>query len=136
MKFTAKQIAELLRGTVEGDSTVVLNQLTKIEEGCENSLSFLANPKYNEHLYSTDASAVIVNNSFTPEKSFSTTLIRVQDAYASFAELLRIVEDLQKQKLREKKKLYEEKMRRLRLHQKEEEIEKKFNARKQFIKYT
>jgi len=98
MRFTAKQIAELLKGTVEGDSTVVLNQLTKIEEGCENSLSFLANPKYNEYLYSTLASAVLVNNSFSPEKSIETTLIRVKDAYASFAELLRIVEDLQKQK--------------------------------------
>lgn len=98
MKFTAKQIAELLNGIVEGDSSVILNQLTKIEEGVSNSLSFLANPKYNDYLYTTKSSVVIVNNSFVPEKPFTATLIRVKDAYASFAQLMRIVEDLQKEK--------------------------------------
>ena len=98
MKFTAKQIAELLSGTVEGDSSVILNQLTKIEEGVTNSLSFLANPKYNAYLYNTQSSAVIVNNTFTQEKPINTTLIRVEDAYASFAQLMRIIEDLQKEK--------------------------------------
>ncbi|MEZ7839234.1 MAG: UDP-3-O-(3-hydroxymyristoyl)glucosamine N-acyltransferase [Flavobacteriales bacterium] len=98
MKFTAAQIAELLEGTVEGDPNVILNQLTKIEEGVPNSLSFLANPKYTEYLYGTQSSVVIVNNTFKPEKPFITTLIRVKDAYASFAQLMRIVEDLQKEK--------------------------------------
>ena len=98
MKFTASQIAELLEGTVEGDPNVILNQLTKIEEGVPNSLSFLANPKYIEYLYGTQSSVVIVNNTFKPEKTFTTTLIRVKDAYASFAQLMRIVEDLQKEK--------------------------------------
>jgi len=98
MKFTASQIAELLEGTVDGDPDVILNQLTKIEEGLTNSLSFLANPKYTEYLYGTKSSVVIVNNNFTPEKPFTTTLIRVKDAYASFAKLMRIVEDLQKEK--------------------------------------
>jgi len=98
MKFTVKQIAELLNGTVEGDSKVILNQLTKIEEGVPNSLSFLANPKYNDYLYATKSSVVIVNNSFVPEKPFTATLIRVKDAYASFAQLMRIVESLQKEK--------------------------------------
>ena len=98
MKFTVKQIAGLLNGTVEGDSKVILNQLTKIEEGIPNSLSFLANSKYNDYLYTTKSSVVIVNNSFVPEKPFTATLIRVKDAYASFAQLMRIVEDLQKEK--------------------------------------
>ncbi len=98
MKFTAKQIAELLNGIVEGDSSVILNQLTKIEEGVSNSLSFLANPKYNDYLYTTKSSVVIVNNSFVAEKPFTPALIRVKDAYASFAQLMRIVEDLQKEK--------------------------------------
>ncbi len=99
MKFTAKQISELLNGTVEGDENVILNQLTKIEEGVSNSLSFLANPKYNEYLYDSKSSVVIVNNTFIPEKPFTTTLIRVKDAYASFARLMRIVEDLQNEKV-------------------------------------
>lgn len=98
MKFTAKQIAELLNGIVEGDSSVILNQLTKIEEGVSNSLSFLANPKYNDYLYTTKSSVVIVNKSFVAEKPFTPALIRVKDAYASFAQLMRIVEDLQKEK--------------------------------------
>lgn len=98
MKFTANQIAEMLNGVVEGDPTITLNQLTKIEEGCTHSLSFLSNPKYNEYLYETKSSAVIVNNSFVPEKKVDATLIKVEDAYASFAQLLRIIEDLQKKK--------------------------------------
>ena len=98
MKFTANQIAEMLNGVVEGDPNITLNQLAKIEEGCMHSLSFLSNPKYNEYLYETKSSAVIVNKSFIPEKNVGTTLIKVDDAYASFAQLLRIVEDLQKKK--------------------------------------
>jgi UDP-3-O-[3-hydroxymyristoyl] glucosamine N-acyltransferase len=98
MKFTTKQIAEMLNGVVDGDPNIMLNQLAKIEEGCTHSLSFLANPKYNEHLYLTGASAVIVNKSFVPEKEVDPTLIRVDDAYSAFAQLLRIVEDMQKQK--------------------------------------
>jgi len=96
MKFTVNQIAEMLNGVVDGDPNVILNQLAKIEEGCAHSLSFLSNPKYNEYLYETKSSAVIVNKSFVPEKKVNTTLIRVKDAYASFAELLRIIEDMQK----------------------------------------
>ena len=96
MKFTVNQIAEMLNGVVDGDPNVILNQLAKIEEGCTHSLSFLSNPKYNEYLYETKSSAVIVNKSFVPEKKVNTTLIRVEDAYASFAQLLRIVENMQK----------------------------------------
>jgi len=98
MKFTANQIAEMLNGVIDGDPNVILNQLTKIEEGCTHSLSFLSNPKYNEYLYKTKSSAVIVNKSFVPEKKVNTTLIKVEDAYAAFAQLLRIVDDMQKKK--------------------------------------
>tara|TARA_B110000977_G_C10998019_1_gene462696 strand:- start:36 stop:1061 length:1026 start_codon:yes stop_codon:yes gene_type:complete len=99
MKFTAKQIAEMLNGVVEGDANVILNQLTKIEEGVPNSLSFLANSKYIDYLYTTKSSVVIVNKTFVAEKAFTTTLIKVDDAYASFAKLMRVADDLQKEKL-------------------------------------
>ena len=88
MKFSAQQIAVALGGTVEGDESVEVNSLSKIEEGKEGTLSFLANPKYTHYIYETKASIVIVNDTFKPEKSLSTTLIRVADAYSSFAALL------------------------------------------------
>ena len=90
MEFSAKQIAELLNGTVEGDSEVIVSKLSKIEEGELNSLSFLANPAYQEYLYETDASIVIVNNDFELEKPVKNTctLIRVDNAYECFAKLL------------------------------------------------
>ena len=98
MEFTISQIAEMLNGEVIGDPNVYINQLTKIEEGRENSLSFLSNPKYTEYLYKTKSSAVIVNKDFVPHQQLNTTLIKVKDAYASFAQLLRIVEDFQKKR--------------------------------------
>jgi UDP-3-O-[3-hydroxymyristoyl] glucosamine N-acyltransferase len=99
MKFTAKEIAEMLNGVVEGDADIILNKLSKIEEGFTNSLSFLANLKYTEYLYTTKSSVVIVNKTFTVDKKHKATLIRVDDAYASFAKLMRIVEDLEKGKI-------------------------------------
>ena len=99
MKFTAKEIAEMLNGVVEGDADIILNKLSKIEEGVTNSLSFLANLKYTEYLYTTKSSVVIVNKTFTVDKKHKATLIRVDDAYASFAKLMRIVEDLEKGKI-------------------------------------
>jgi len=98
MEFTISQIAEMLNGEVIGNPNVYINQLSKIEEGSEHSLSFLSNPKYTEHLYKTKSSAVIVNRDFIPHQQLNTTLIKVKDAYASFAQLLRIVEDLQKKR--------------------------------------
>ena len=98
MEFTISQIAEMLNGEVIGNPNVYINQLTKLEEGRENSLSFLSNPKYTEYLYKTKSSAVIVNKDFVPHQQLNTTLIKVKDAYASFAQLLRIVEDLQKKR--------------------------------------
>lgn len=88
MEFTAKQLADLLNGKVEGDPNVKVNKLSKIEEGVPGSLTFLANPKYEEFIYSTKASIVIVNEGFTPEQPVHTNLIRVKNAYQSFAVLL------------------------------------------------
>ncbi len=90
MEFSAIQIAELLNGKVEGDSEAKVNKLSKIEEGEPNSLSFLANPAYQEYLYTTDASIVIVNKDFQLEKPVkeTCTLIRVDNAYECFAKLL------------------------------------------------
>jgi len=88
MEFTAKQIADFLKGIVEGDSTAKVNNVSKIEEGTPGTLSFLANPKYTHFIYSTKASIVLVNNDFKADKEISTTLIRVENAYQSFASLL------------------------------------------------
>lgn len=88
MEFTAVQIADLLGGTIEGDANAKVNRLAKIEEGEPGSLTFLANKKYEEYIYKTKASLVVVNNSFVPEFPLHTTLIRVEDAYKSFAVLL------------------------------------------------
>jgi len=88
MEFTAQQIADLLQGIVEGDPQVKVNRLSKIEEGETGSLTFLANPKYEEFIYNTGASLVIVGEQFVPEQEIRTSLIRVKDPYKSFAVLL------------------------------------------------
>ena len=88
MEFSAQQIADLLQGSIEGESTVKVTTLSKIEEGKVNSLSFLANPKYTPHIYTTESSIVIVNKDFVAEQPIKSTLIRVEDAYSSFAKLL------------------------------------------------
>ena len=98
MKFTISKIAEMLNGEVIGNPKIWINQLTKIEEGCEHSLSFLSNPKYTQYIYKTKSSAVIVNKDFVPQQKINTTLIKVKDAYTSFAQLLKIVEDIQKKR--------------------------------------
>jgi UDP-3-O-[3-hydroxymyristoyl] glucosamine N-acyltransferase len=88
MNFTAQQIAGILEGDVIGNPDVEVSKLSKIEEGTEGSLTFLANPKYNSYIYSTKASITIVNKTFEPENDISTTLIKVDDAYQSFSKLL------------------------------------------------
>jgi len=90
MEFSAKQIAQMLEGRVEGNENAVVSKLCKIEEGEEGGLSFLANPKYNHYLYSTKASIVIINEDFELEEEIKTTVIRVKDAYSCFAKLLEI----------------------------------------------
>lgn len=88
MKFTAAQIAGILEGEVVGNPEAEVFKLSKIEEGTEGSLTFLANPKYINYIYSTQATVTIVNNTFEPEQEITTTLIKVDDAYKSFSKLL------------------------------------------------
>ena len=90
MEFTSVEIADILEGTIIGDEKAVVSELSKIEEGKSGSLSFLANPKYETFIYTTKATIVIVSNSFVPDKPLpeSLTLIKVEDAYKSFARLL------------------------------------------------
>lgn len=88
MKFTAEQIAGILEGEVVGNPSAEVYKLAKIEEGTEGSLTFLANPKYINYIYTTKATITIVSNSFVAEQELSTTLIKVEDAYKSFSKLL------------------------------------------------
>ncbi|MBC7744259.1 MAG: UDP-3-O-(3-hydroxymyristoyl)glucosamine N-acyltransferase [Flavobacterium sp.] len=88
MQLTAHQIALLLKGTVEGNPDVSVNQLAKIEDAEQGSLSFLANPRYEQFLYQTNASIVILNETFVVNRPLSCTIIRVQDAYSAFSVLL------------------------------------------------
>jgi len=98
MEFTAKQIAELINGQVEGNPDEKVIRLSKIEEGEPGSLSFLANPKYTQYIYNTQASIVIVSNDFVPEQKVSPTLIRVADAYSAFAILLEAYNQIRENK--------------------------------------
>ncbi len=88
MQFSAVQIATLIKGKVEGNPDAIVNTLSKIEEAEEGALCFLANPKYEDHLYTTKASVVIVNEDFEVKGTVKPTLIRVPDAYNGFALLL------------------------------------------------
>lgn len=88
MKFTAEQIAGILEGEVVGNPNAEVFKLAKIEEGTAGSLTFLANPKYQNFIYSTLATITIVNKTFEPEQDITTTLIKVEDAYKAFSKLL------------------------------------------------
>jgi UDP-3-O-[3-hydroxymyristoyl] glucosamine N-acyltransferase len=88
LKFSAEQIAGILEGTIVGNPNIEVSKLSKIEEGTEGSLTFLANPKYKSYIYSTKASITIVNLDFEPDEALTTTLIKVKDAYKSFTRLL------------------------------------------------
>ncbi len=90
MEFSALQIAGLLEGEIVGNENAIVNNLSKIEEGQPKTLSFLANPQYTPYIYTTDATIVIVNKSLKLEKSVKSTctLIRVENAYESFAKIL------------------------------------------------
>ena len=88
MEFSATQIAAFLSGTIEGNPDVKVYNVAKIEEGTPGMLSFLANPKYSQYLYTTQSSIVLINNDFELQDKVSATLIRVPDAYDAFAQLL------------------------------------------------
>jgi len=90
MEFTARQIATALNGTVEGNPDIIVSNLSKIEEGMPGTMSFLANPAYTNYIYTTESSIIVVNDDFIPLQPVPGTLIRVKDAYASFAQLLEL----------------------------------------------
>jgi len=98
MEFTAQQIADFLQGVVDGDNTIKVSDVSKIEDGRPGTLTFLSNPKYTPHIYNTKASIVLVNKDFTPEKEIKATLIRVNNAYECLAKLLQLVESVKPQK--------------------------------------
>ncbi|MGL4994093.1 MAG: UDP-3-O-(3-hydroxymyristoyl)glucosamine N-acyltransferase [Bacteroidales bacterium] len=99
MKFTAQQIAAFIGGEVVGDPNVAVSDFTKIEEGRAGALSFLSNPKYEEYLYTTESSIVLVNSSFVPSKDVKATMIKVENAYASLAKLLQLAESVKPRKI-------------------------------------
>ncbi len=88
MQFTAQQISDIIQGSVEGDAGVAVYEMSKIEEAEAGSISFLANPKYEVHLYSSRASVIIVNEDLQIKKPVQATLIRVKNAYTAFSILL------------------------------------------------
>lgn len=98
MEFTAKQIAELIHGSIEGDENAKINTFAKIEEGKKGAISFLSNPKYTHYIYETESSVVLVNNDVVLEKPTNATLIRVENAYECVAQLLQIYESMKPKK--------------------------------------
>ncbi len=98
MEFNAAALAGFLKGEVIGDPETKVNTVAKIEEGHPGALSFLANPKYEHYLYTTKSSIVLVNKSFVPSASVSTTLIKVENAYEAFASLLQLADQARPRK--------------------------------------
>ena len=98
MEFTAKQIAELINGRIEGDENAVVSTFSKIEEGKPGAISFLSNPIYTHFLYETQSSVVLVNEDVKLEKPVNATLIRVDNAYECVAKLLQLYESMKPQK--------------------------------------
>lgn len=98
MQFTAQQIADLLQGVVEGNAAVTVSRLSKIEEGGEGSLSFLANPAYTQYVYGTMASVVIIGKDFALNGPVKTTLVRVADAQGAFAKVLELYDQIKRNK--------------------------------------
>ena len=92
MEFSAKQIAELLQGRVEGNENVTVSTFAKIEEGKEGALSFLANTKYSHYIYETKSSVVLIDEDIVLDKPVQATLIRVKSAYESISKLLQFYE--------------------------------------------
>ncbi|MBO9681403.1 MAG: UDP-3-O-(3-hydroxymyristoyl)glucosamine N-acyltransferase [Flavisolibacter sp.] len=100
MQFTATQISILVNGKIEGNADAAVTSFGKIEEAAEGQLSFLANPKYEDYLYTTNASIVIINDGYELKQPVKTTLIRVADAYSAFAQLLSKYQEMVTQQLK------------------------------------
>ena len=88
MNYSAQQIAFLVKGKIEGNPEATVSSFGKIEEAKQGQLSFFSNPKYEEYLYTTGASVILINESFELKQKLTATLIRVPDAYSAFAVLL------------------------------------------------
>lgn len=88
MEFTAKELAEILSGTVEGNPEAKVTDFARIESGKPGTISFFANPKYEQYVYTSKADILIVNKTFVPSQPVSATMVRVDDAYAAIASLL------------------------------------------------
>ncbi len=99
MQFPAAQIALLVNGKVEGDPAAAVNSCGKIEEAKEGQLTFFSNPKYEEYVYKTKASVILINEAFELKQPVAATLIRVPDAYTAFATLLTKYQEIVQQKL-------------------------------------
>ncbi len=91
MEFTARQLAHILRGTVEGDEQIKVTDFAKIEHGKPGKLCFFANPKYERYVYTCKASILLVNNDFKPTGPVTPTMVRVENAYSALADLLKYV---------------------------------------------
>ncbi len=99
MEFSASQIALIIKGNVEGNPDATVHSFSKIEEAAAGHLAFLANPKYEDYLYTTGASIIIINESLELKQPVTSTLIRVPDAYSAFATLLQTYEQIMEQKM-------------------------------------
>src|SRR6185369_16461047 len=99
MNFSAAQIAALVNGKIEGDPNASVNSFGKIEEAKQTQLAFLANPKYEDYLYSTQASVIIINEQLELKQNIGSTLIRVPDAYTAFATLLSKYQEMMTQQM-------------------------------------
>ena len=99
MQFTAAQIAVLVNGKVDGNADIAVDSFGKIEEAQQGQLAFLANPKYDDFLYTTKASIIIVNDTQEFKQPITATLIKVPDAYSAFATLLDKYQQIQQQQL-------------------------------------
>lgn len=97
MEISLGQVADIIQGKVEGDPSHKVSRLDKIQDGKPGGISFLANDKYTAFIYDTEATAVIVSDSFKPSKVVKTNLIRVEDAYTGFTKLLEAYSQLLKQ---------------------------------------
>lgn len=100
MQFTAAQISILLNGKIEGNADAIVSSFGKIEEAQDGQLTFLANPKYEDYLYTTSASIAIVNEDYQLQKAVKPTLIRVADAYTAFAQLLGKYQEMVNQQMK------------------------------------
>ncbi|MEO5563169.1 MAG: LpxD N-terminal domain-containing protein, partial [Chitinophagaceae bacterium] len=99
MNLSAAQIALLINGKIEGNPDASVDSFGKIEEAGKGQLSFLANPKYEDHIYNTSATIILVSKDFTLKQPVKATIIRVADAYTSFATLLAKYQEIMQQQL-------------------------------------